>query len=112
MPGKALPMVGALGTKTIRLKLADTVQFAVMVAVVNVFPTREPLHVPPTAAVYPAFGVTVKMAVFPCTTCWLVEGLILPFAPAVGVIVNVGGAGDTVKLCVTAGAAENPNPAA
>jgi hypothetical protein len=53
----------------------------------------DPLSVPPhpvtEAMVYPLFGVTVKEAVAFWFTVWGTDGLIVPFAPALGVIVKV-----------------------
>jgi len=46
-----------------------------------------PPQVPPTDAVYPAFGVTVKDVVDPWFTVCTVAGLIVPPAPADGVTV-------------------------
>ena len=43
--------------------VAETVQDAVIGEVVYVLPTKLPPHVPPTAAVYPAFAVTVNVFV-------------------------------------------------
>ena len=49
--------------ETAATKVAWTVQDAVIATVVYVFPTKVPPHVPPTTAVYPAFGVTVNVFV-------------------------------------------------
>ena len=67
-------------------------------------PTSEPPHVPPTVAVKPALGVTVNTLVLPVLTVCAVLGLIVPFAPALGVTVKVIGAkvALTVQLAVTA----------
>ena len=54
-------------------------------------PTKLPPHVPPTDAVYPAFGVTVKVIVWPEITVCAVLGEIVPPLPAEGVTVNVTG---------------------
>jgi len=48
-----------------------------------------PPQVPPTDAVYPAFGVTVKDAVDPWFTVCAVLGLMLPPDSAEGVTVHV-----------------------
>ena len=67
-------------------------------------PTNEPPQVPATVAVKPAFDVTVKAVVAPVLTVCAVPGLIVPFAPALGVTVKVIGAkvAVTVQLAVTA----------
>ena len=44
----------------IKVKVATTVQFAVIGFVVYVVPDSVPPQVPPTAAEYPVFGVTVN----------------------------------------------------
>ncbi|KWT82041.1 hypothetical protein ASN18_2569 [Candidatus Magnetominusculus xianensis] len=48
--------------------VTTTVQLLVIDIVVYVLPTKLPLHVPPTEAVYPVFGVIVNCLVPPETT--------------------------------------------
>ena len=49
----------------------------------------EPPQVPPTVALYPVAGLTVKEVVVPYVTVWGVAGLIVPSLPAEGVTVSV-----------------------
>ncbi len=51
------------------VKLAVTPQFAVMPAVVKMFPARVPSQPETLANVYPATGVTVKARCSPLLTC-------------------------------------------
>jgi len=69
--------------------VAATVQAAVIAPVVYVFPAKLPPHVPPTVAMYPAFGVTVNVFVCPAVAVTAVLGEIVPPVPADGVTVNV-----------------------
>jgi len=55
-----------------------------MTPVVNVVPTSVPPQVPPTSAVKPTFGVTVKVVVPPCATSCDRFGVMPPFGPALG----------------------------
>jgi hypothetical protein len=68
-------------------KFAATAQIPVIGTVVYVFPTSDPPHVPPTTATYPEAGVTVNALVAPLFTVCGVDGLIVPFGPALGVTV-------------------------
>jgi hypothetical protein len=71
------------GTDSFLQNVADTEQFDAIAPVVYVVPDSEPPH-PLALAVYPAFGVTVRIAVEPLLTVWL-AGEIEPPAPAVPV---------------------------
>lgn len=63
------------------VNVAETVHAPVIAPVVYVVPESEPLH-PETDAVYPAFGVTVKVVVLPeVTVCE--AGEMVPPVPAV-----------------------------
>jgi len=53
--------------------------------VVYVSPTSVPPQVPPTDGVKLVFGETVNTRVVPAVTFCTVEGVITPFAPALGV---------------------------
>ena len=57
--------------------------------VVYVVPCNVPPHVPPTVATNPSDGVIVKITVAPGSAVATVEGLIVPFAPALGVTAYV-----------------------
>jgi hypothetical protein len=52
-----------------------------------VVPFSVPPHPVTEAMVYPLFGVTVKEVVAFWFTVWGTDGLIVPFAPALGVTV-------------------------
>ena len=67
------------------VKLAVTVQSAVMAAAVKVVPANEPLQLPLTLVTNPEFGVTVKVVVPPCAMDCTMLGEIVPFAPVLGV---------------------------
>ena len=76
--------------ETAATKVAWTVQDAVIATVVYVFPTKVPPHVPPTpVVVYPAFGVTIKVSIWPDVAVIGTFGEIVPPVPADGVTVNV-----------------------
>ena len=91
--GDMVPPAPAEGVTVyvLSVKVAETVQLLVMALVVYVVPTSDPPQVPPTAAVYPALGVTVKVVVALLLTVWGVFGDMVPPAPADGVTVHVVG---------------------
>ena len=86
------------------MKLAATLQLAVMAPVVKVLPLSEPPQPVTALIVYPLFGVTVKLVVLLTITVCGVLGVMLPPAPALGVTVNVIGVKEavTVQLAVMA----------
>jgi len=69
------------------VKVAATEQLATIGFVVNVVPTSVPPHVPPTEAVNPVFGETVKAVVPPWPTFCGALGAMVPLGPAPGVTV-------------------------
>src|SRR2546423_12581367 len=87
--GLMLPFAPAIGVATyvgICVNDAMTVQFTLTESVVNVVPASEPPHVPPTAVEKPVLGVTVNERVVPPPAMTGVVGLMVPCAPAEGVI--------------------------
>src|SRR3989344_3870109 len=71
------PTVETVRVFEVTENVAVTVQLTVMAPVVYVVPTREPEQ-PEAEAVYPAFGVTVKVLVLLCTTPVYEAGEMVP----------------------------------